>query len=44
MIGGAVMRYVFVLGPLAEADAEDLVVQLAPTLQRYLADPTLPVP
>lgn len=44
MIGVAVMRYVFVLGPLAEADAEDLVVQLAPTLQRYLADPTLPVP
>jgi AcrR family transcriptional regulator len=41
MMGVAVMRYVFVLGPLAEADAEDLVAQLAPTLQRYLTDPAL---
>ena len=37
MVGVALMRYVLALEPVASAPVEDLVAQLAPTLQRYLA-------
>lgn len=37
MLGMAVMRYVIRLPEVADADPEDLVRHLAPTMQRYLA-------
>ncbi len=43
MIGVAVLRYLVGLRPLAEVDVEELVAVLAPTLQRYLTDPDLPL-
>ena len=38
MLGVALLRYVMGLEPMASATPEQLVEQLAPTLQRYLAD------
>ncbi|KQX45676.1 MULTISPECIES: TetR family transcriptional regulator [unclassified Streptomyces] len=38
MIGIAIMRYVIQVEPLASADPEDIVTQVAPTLQRYLTE------
>ncbi|MFD9789755.1 TetR family transcriptional regulator [Streptomyces sp. NPDC059070] len=40
MVGIAVLRYVIKVEPLASADPEDIVTMVAPTLQRYLTDPT----
>ncbi|MEU6344546.1 TetR family transcriptional regulator [Streptomyces sp. NPDC046977] len=39
MVGIAMMRYVVRIEPLASADIEEVVRLVAPTLQRYLADP-----
>ena len=36
LVGVAVLRYVVRIEPVASADVDDLVVLLAPTLQRYL--------
>ncbi|MEU6974388.1 MULTISPECIES: TetR family transcriptional regulator [unclassified Streptomyces] len=36
MIGIAILRYVIQVEPLASADPEEIVAQVAPTLQRYL--------
>ncbi|MEU8758437.1 TetR family transcriptional regulator [Streptomyces sp. NPDC048659] len=36
MIGIAILRYVIRVEPLASADPEEIVAQVAPTLQRYL--------
>ena len=36
MVGIAMLRYVIGVEPLATADVEDVVGQVAPTLQRYL--------
>ncbi|MER6100151.1 TetR family transcriptional regulator [Streptomyces sp. NPDC001728] len=38
MIGIAIMRYVIQVEPMASADPEDIVAQVAPTLQRYLTE------
>ncbi|MFJ9431191.1 TetR family transcriptional regulator [Streptomyces sp. NPDC101490] len=38
MIGIAILRYVIRVEPLASADPEDIVAQVAPTLQRYLTE------
>ncbi|AJF65788.1 TetR family transcriptional regulator [Streptomyces vietnamensis] len=38
MIGIAIMRYVIQVEPLASADPERIVEQVAPTLQRYLTE------
>ncbi|MFF0220474.1 TetR/AcrR family transcriptional regulator [Streptomyces vinaceus] len=38
MIGIALLRYVVQVEPLASADPEDIVVLVAPTLQRYLTE------
>ncbi|MEV7420324.1 TetR family transcriptional regulator [Streptomyces sp. NPDC089919] len=38
MIGIAIARYVIQLEPLASADPEEIVAQVAPTLQRYLTE------
>ncbi|MFE3069400.1 TetR family transcriptional regulator [Streptomyces sp. NPDC059247] len=38
MIGIAILRYVIQVEPLASADPEDIVAQVAPTLQRYLTE------
>lgn len=39
MLGIAMMRYVVRVEPLASADIEEVVRLVAPTLQRYLAEP-----
>ncbi|WP_433049329.1 TetR family transcriptional regulator [Dactylosporangium sp. CS-033363] len=39
MIGMAMLRYILKLEPLASMPPEDIVRNLAPTIQRYLADP-----
>ena len=39
MIGIAILRYVIQVEPLASADPEEIVAQVAPTLQRYLTRP-----
>lgn len=39
MVGIGLARYVVRVEPLASADVEDVVRLVAPTLQRYLADP-----
>ncbi|MFJ3906661.1 TetR family transcriptional regulator [Streptomyces sp. NPDC090025] len=39
MIGIAILRYVIQVEPLASADPETIVAQVAPTLQRYLTQP-----
>ncbi|WP_432977037.1 TetR family transcriptional regulator [Dactylosporangium sp. CA-233914] len=39
MIGLAMMRYILKLEPLASMPQEDVVASIAPTIQRYLADP-----
>ncbi|MEU7031509.1 TetR family transcriptional regulator [Streptomyces sp. NPDC046275] len=38
MIGIAILRYVIRVEPLASADPEAIVAQVAPTLQRYLTE------
>ncbi|KOG29442.1 MULTISPECIES: TetR family transcriptional regulator [Streptomyces] len=38
MIGIVIMRYVIKVEPLASADPEAIVAQVAPTLQRYLTE------
>ncbi|MEU8622477.1 TetR family transcriptional regulator [Streptomyces sp. NPDC048623] len=38
MIGIAILRYVIQVEPLASADPEAIVAQVAPTLQRYLTE------
>ncbi|MFE5915344.1 TetR family transcriptional regulator [Streptomyces wedmorensis] len=38
MIGVVIMRYVIKVEPLASADPEAIVAQVAPTLQRYLTE------
>ncbi|MFB6841387.1 TetR family transcriptional regulator [Streptomyces sp. NPDC056361] len=38
MIGVVIMRYVIRVEPLASADPEEIVAQVAPTLQRYLTE------
>ncbi|MEU6927548.1 TetR family transcriptional regulator [Streptomyces sp. NPDC046385] len=38
MIGIAILRYVIQVEPLASADPEEIVAQVAPTLQRYLTE------
>ncbi|MGW1119894.1 TetR/AcrR family transcriptional regulator [Streptomyces tanashiensis] len=38
MIGIAIMRYVIQVEPLASADPERIIEQVAPTLQRYLTE------
>ncbi|MEE1817615.1 MULTISPECIES: TetR family transcriptional regulator [unclassified Streptomyces] len=38
MIGIVIMRYVIQVEPLASADPERIVAQVAPTLQRYLTE------
>ncbi|MEV8590386.1 TetR family transcriptional regulator [Streptomyces sp. NPDC051180] len=38
MIGVVIMRYVIQVEPLASADPEEIVAQVAPTLQRYLTE------
>ncbi|WP_329021860.1 TetR/AcrR family transcriptional regulator [Streptomyces sp. NBC_00690] len=38
MIGIAVLRYVIQVEPLASADPEEIISQVAPTLQRYLTE------
>ncbi|MEU5401175.1 TetR family transcriptional regulator [Streptomyces sp. NPDC005963] len=38
MIGIAILRYVIQVEPLASADPEEIVSQVAPTLQRYLTE------
>ncbi|MFJ5827669.1 TetR family transcriptional regulator [Streptomyces sp. NPDC093089] len=38
MIGIVIMRYVIRVEPLASADPEEIVAQVAPTLQRYLTE------
>ncbi|MFD9717729.1 TetR family transcriptional regulator [Streptomyces sp. NPDC059076] len=38
MIGIAVLRYVIQVEPLASADPEEIIFQVAPTLQRYLTE------
>ncbi|MFE0650326.1 TetR family transcriptional regulator [Streptomyces sp. NPDC059534] len=38
MIGIVIMRYVIQVEPLASADPEEIVAQVAPTLQRYLTE------
>ncbi|MFD6347166.1 TetR family transcriptional regulator [Streptomyces roseolus] len=38
MIGIAVLRYVLQVEPLASADPETIVAEVAPTLQRYLTE------
>ncbi|MFE8940115.1 TetR family transcriptional regulator [Streptomyces sp. NPDC007872] len=38
MIGIAILRYVIRVEPLASADPEEIVAQVAPTLQRYLTE------
>ena len=39
MIGLAMMRYVIGFEPIVRASTEEIVALVAPTLQRYLADP-----
>jgi len=39
MIGLALMRYVICFEPVVRASIDDVVALVAPTLQRYLADP-----
>ncbi|WP_370413426.1 TetR family transcriptional regulator [Streptomyces fradiae] len=39
MIGIAILRYVIQVEPLASAEPETIVAQVAPTLQRYLTQP-----
>jgi hypothetical protein len=39
LIGVAMMRYVIGFEPLVRASADEIVALVAPTLQRYLADP-----
>lgn len=39
MVGLAMARYVIRIEPLASADAETIVAAIAPTVQRYLAEP-----
>jgi AcrR family transcriptional regulator len=41
MIGLAMMRYVIGFEPIVHASTEEIVALVAPTLQRYLADPDL---
>ncbi|MER5779213.1 TetR family transcriptional regulator [Streptomyces sp. NPDC002039] len=38
MIGIAILRYVVQIEPLASADPEEIIVLVAPTLQRYLTE------
>ncbi|MGW6394594.1 TetR/AcrR family transcriptional regulator [Streptomyces sp. NPDC055103] len=38
MIGIVILRYVIEVEPLASADPEEIVAQVAPTLQRYLTE------
>ncbi|MEU7075032.1 TetR family transcriptional regulator [Streptomyces narbonensis] len=38
MIGIVILRYVIQVEPLASADPEEIVAQVAPTLQRYLTE------
>ncbi|MFJ8668676.1 TetR family transcriptional regulator [Streptomyces sp. NPDC093600] len=38
MIGVVILRYVIQVEPLASADPEEIVAQVAPTLQRYLTE------
>ncbi|MFI2352857.1 TetR family transcriptional regulator [Streptomyces sp. NPDC019443] len=38
MIGIAILRYVIRVEPLASADPEEIIVMVAPTLQRYLTE------
>ncbi|MCX5141043.1 TetR family transcriptional regulator [Streptomyces sp. NBC_00338] len=40
MVGIAVLRYVLRAEPLASADPEKIIAMVAPTLQRYLTDPS----
>ncbi|MFC8277160.1 TetR family transcriptional regulator [Streptomyces sp. NPDC057271] len=40
MIGIAILRYVIKVEPMASADPEEIVAHVAPTLQRYLTDPS----
>ena len=39
MVGLAMARYIVGIEPLASADAETVVAAVAPTVQRYLAEP-----
>ncbi|MCX5391437.1 TetR family transcriptional regulator [Streptomyces sp. NPDC006482] len=39
MIGIVILRYVIEVEPLASVDPEEIVAQVAPTLQRYLTEP-----
>jgi len=39
MVGLAMARYIVRIEPLASADAETVVAAIAPTIQRYLAEP-----
>ena len=41
-VGLAMARYVIRLEPLASADVETVVAAVAPTIQRYFADPLSP--
>lgn len=40
MVGIAILRYVLKAEPLASAPPEKIIEMVAPTLQRYLADPS----
>ncbi|WP_406114140.1 TetR family transcriptional regulator [Streptomyces sp. NBC_01014] len=40
MIGIAMMRYVIKVEPMASAGVDEIVAMVAPTLQRYLTDPS----
>ncbi|GAA1375117.1 TetR/AcrR family transcriptional regulator [Streptomyces beijiangensis] len=40
MIGIAILRYVIKVEPLASTDPEEIITTVAPTLQRYLTDPS----
>jgi AcrR family transcriptional regulator len=42
VLGVVLCRYVLRLPPVAEADADSLAADLAPTLQRYLTEPLSP--
>lgn len=40
MVGIAILRYVIRAEPLASAEVDEIVAMVAPTLQRYLTDPS----
>ena len=44
LIGLGMIRYIVRLEPLASADDETVVAEIAPTVARYLFDPLPPLP